>query len=292
MSRATDGVGRRYDFGQVDVFGASAYRGNPLAVVHDAIGPDGDQLDGDRLQAFARWTNLSETTFLMPPTDPAADYRVRIFTGTEELPFAGHPTLGSAHAWLEAHPDHDRDEVVQECGVGLVAIRRTADGLAFAAPPLINTGPVPTDTADRIRQVLGLRPEQIVASRVIDNGPGWVGVLLADDVDLLDLPTAALPGAVGLVSLRPVADRPANPDIEVRGFFASGGIAFEDPVTGSLNAAVAQWLIGEGVLAAPYRSRQGRAVGADGLITVDQDADGTIWVGGHVATMIVGTVVL
>lgn len=274
-----------FDFDQIDVFGATPLRGNPLAVVHDGVGPTDDQL-----QAFARWTNLSETTFLVPPTDPGADYRVRIFTGSEELPFAGHPTLGSAHAWLAAHPEHTADRVVQQCDIGLVTIRRTAAGLAFASPPLITDTAVPDELIARIRRVLGLEPDQIVASRVIDNGPGWIGVLVADGVDILALPNDGLPGAVGVVS-RSVGARTGH-DIEVRGFFASGGLSFEDPVTGSLNAAVAQWLLGQGILTAPYRAHQGTAVGADGVIGIDQDDDGTVWVAGSTTTMISGTVTL
>lgn len=274
-----------FDFAQIDVFGASPLRGNPLAVVHGAEG-----LSDDQLQTFARWTNLSETTFLVPPTDPGADYRVRIFTGSEELPFAGHPTLGTAHAWLQAHPEHAGDRIVQECGVGLVTLRRTEAGLAFAAPPLIKDEPVPDDLLTEIRQVLGLEPEQLLASRVIDNGPGWIGVLVADEVDIFALPTRELPGAVGVVSRSAAAGTPY--DIEVRGFFASGGIAFEDPVTGSLNAAVAQWLLGQGVLTAPYTAHQGTVVGADGVITIEQDPDGTVWIGGRTTTMISGTVTI
>ncbi|SDT42315.1 PhzF family phenazine biosynthesis protein [Microlunatus soli] len=274
-----------YDFSQIDVFGATPYRGNPLAVVQDA-----DGVDDDQLQAFARWTNLSETTFLVPPTDPGADYRVRIFTGSEELPFAGHPTLGTAHAWLQAHPEHEGDRVVQECGVGLVTVRRTGSGLAFAAPPLITDEPVDDQLLAEIRGVLGLTADQLLASRVIDNGPGWVGVLVTDDVDIMALPTRELPGAVGVISRSAAAG--TGHAIEVRGFFASGGIAFEDPVTGSLNAAVAQWLLGQGILTAPYSAHQGTAVGADGAIEIDQDADGTVWVGGRTTTMISGTVTI
>ena len=268
-------------FSQVDVFGATAYRGNPLAVVHDA-----EELSAEQMQAFARWTNLSETTFLLPPTSPEADYRVRIFTASEELPFAGHPTLGSAHAWLEAHPDFDGDRVRQECGVGIVTLRRTADRLSFAAPPLINSGPIDPERLATIRSVLGIGTEQVLASQVIDNGPGWVGLLLDDSVDILGLPSTGLPGSVGVVS------RSAGPDhdLEVRGFFETNGITFEDPVTGSLNAAIAQWLLGSGWLPAPYRAHQGTAVGADGVINIEQDGDGTVWVGGSTATMITGRV--
>ncbi|HEY9294130.1 MAG TPA: PhzF family phenazine biosynthesis protein [Microlunatus sp.] len=272
-----------HSFCQVDVFGAVPYRGNPLAVVHGA-----DDLSSQDMQAFARWTNLSETTFLLAPRTTDADYRVRIFTATEELPFAGHPTLGSAHAWLAAHPGFTGDQVRQECGVGLVTLRRSAEGLSFAAPPLIQSGPIDPDRLARILSVLGVRADQVLASQVIDNGPGWVGLLLDDAVDILELPSAGLPGSVGLVS------RSAGPDhdLEVRGFFETNGIAFEDPVTGSLNAAVAQWLLTSGWLTAPYRAHQGTVVGADGVIKIEQDADGTVWVGGSTETMIDGQVTI
>ncbi|QDP96894.1 PhzF family phenazine biosynthesis protein [Microlunatus elymi] len=270
-----------YTFSQVDVFGATRYRGNPLVVVHDA-----DGLSTEQMQDFARWTNLSETTFLMSPTNPDADYRVRIFTASQELPFAGHPTLGSAHAWLAAHPGFADDRVRQQCDLGVVAVRRSLDRLSFAAPPMINSGPVDPDLLDRIVSVLGLESQQVLASRVIDNGPGWVGLLLDDAVDLLTLPGAGLPGAIGLVSRTATAGY----DVELRAFFESNGIAVEDPVTGSLNAAVAQWLLPAGLLTAPYRAHQGTCVGADGVIMIEQDAGGQVWVGGRTQTMINGRV--
>jgi PhzF family phenazine biosynthesis protein len=271
-------------FSQVDVFAASPYRGNPLAVVHDATG-----LSTEEMQQFARWTNLSETTFLLPPSRPGADYQVRIFTGTEELPFAGHPTLGSCHAWLAAHPGHDGGEVVQECGVGLVTVRRGPDGLAFAAPPLLRDAGLTGAELEDLAAELGLPTDRIRAARLIDNGPGWTGVLLEDADAVLAVDGHGLRRPVGLVGPRPAGDPYA---IEVRAFFPSGGISFEDPVTGSLNAALGQWLLGAGILQAPYRAHQGTRVGADGAVLVDQDGDGTVWVSGATATMITGSVTL
>lgn len=276
-----------YDFDQVDVFGGRSFGGNPLAVVHDADGPSTAQL-----QEFARWTNLSETTFLLPPTTSEADYRVRIFTGSEELPFAGHPTLGSCHAWLRRHPDATRDTFVQECGVGLVRLRRSFDELvgeqlAFAAPPLINFGPVDPDRLKIIADALGIGLDRIERAQHIDNGPGWVGIQLTDAEQVLSVSSAGLPCPVGVVGPCP----PGGPyEVEVRGFFPSGGSVFEDPVTGSLNAALAQWLVPLGVLPNSYRAHQGTQVGADGVITIEQTDDGTIWVGGRCATKISGTV--
>jgi predicted PhzF superfamily epimerase YddE/YHI9 len=272
---------RSYPFAQVDVFAGSHCRGNPLAVVGDAEG-----LSEEQMQSFARWTNLSETTFLLHPTSPDADYRVRIYTGSQELPFAGHPTLGTAHAWLQAHPGHQRERIVQECGLGRVELRRTESGLAFAAPPLLRTEPVAADRVVRIAEQLAIGPDRIESVRLIDNGPGWIGVLLAEGSSVYEVATPGPDAPIGVISRH--ADGPYA--IEVRAFFPGGQQVFEDPVTGSLNAAVGQWLLGAGLLSAPYRAHQGTAVGADGVITIDQDPDGTIWVGGATTTMISGTV--
>jgi PhzF family phenazine biosynthesis protein len=272
-------------FRQVDVFATRPYSGNPLAVV-----VDGEGLADDQMQRFANWTNLSETTFLLPPTDPAADYRVRIFTTTWELPFAGHPTLGACRVWLDAGGSPaDDDEVVQECGVGLIRIRPTDDRLAFAAPPLVRSGPADAELRSRIERTLAT---EVVDVHWVDNGPGWVAALLpdADAVvsvrpdfgDTLDLKL----GVVG-----PAADD-LDHDVEVRAFFPGPGGMTEDPVTGSLNASLAQLLMARDSSLTSYVARQGTVLGRAGRVHVDRDPDGTIWVGGQVGTSIVGTVEL
>ncbi len=270
-------------FRQVDVFSSEPLLGNPVAVVHDA-----DGLTEEQMAAFARWTNLSETTFLLSPTDPAADYRLRIFTPGGELPFAGHPTLGSAHAWLEAggvpqHPDH----AVQECGVGLVRVRR-GRRLAFAAPELLRSGPVDPPDVTRIATALRIQPGDVVDAQWVDNGPGWVAVLLRDAEAVLALEPDQ--GAFGDLKVGAVGRHPEGSEcaIEVRAFVGSLGIA-EDPVTGSLNAGVAQWLAGT-VLPAAYTSSQGTALGRRGRVHLETDDAGVIWVGGDTLTTIVGTV--
>jgi PhzF family phenazine biosynthesis protein len=269
-------------FAQVDVFATEPYRGNPVAVVLD-----GEGLDDATMQQLASWTNLSETTFVLPPTRPEADYRVRIFTPSAELPFAGHPTLGTCHAWL-AHTGGHRDRVVQECGAGLVEIRRTPDGLAFAAPPLVRSGPVEPALLDRAVDALGLEHDEVLDAQWVDNGPGWLAVLLESAERALAIdPGPTDLDDIGVVGFHP----PGAPEaIEVRAFFrATGGALGEDPVTGSLNAAVAGWLLGSGRLRAPYVARQGTAIGRAGRVHVSQDAGGTIWVGGATSTMFEGT---
>lgn len=271
-------------FCQVDVFASAPYLGNALAVVLD-----GDGIDDAQLSAFARWTNLSETTFLLPPRHPRADYRVRIFTATRELPFAGHPTLGSAHAWLEAGGVPKRaDTIVQECDAGLIDIRRDGERLAFAAPPLLRDGPVADDLAGRIMRGLRVDPACVRGMQWVDNGPGWSGVLLdsADSVLALDIDPVALQSLnVGVIGPHP-ADGPA--DFEVRAFFTDGRI-IEDPVTGSLNASLAQWLIGSGIAPAHYRARQGTVLGRAGIVDLGQDGE-RIWAGGTCITCIEGAV--
>ncbi len=273
-------------FRQVDVFTTAAYRGNPVAVVLD-----GDGLSEPDMRRFANWTNLSETTYVLPPSDPAADYRLRIFTPSTELPFAGHPTLGSAHAWLEAGGVPRRDgTIVQECGAGLVELRRTADGLAFAGPALRRSGPVDAETLARATGAFGLAPDDVLDAAWADNGPGWIALLLADADAVLRLRRpAGLDLDVGLVGLH----RPGGPaELEVRAFFQVDGEPVEDPVTGSLNAAVAAWLTSSGRLSAPYVARQGTALGRDGRVHITADADGTLWTGGGSVTCIAGTVEL
>jgi PhzF family phenazine biosynthesis protein len=270
----------RRPFCQVDVFTAEPLRGNPVAVVLDAVG-----LSDDDMAGLANWTNLSETTFVLPPGDPGADYRVRIFTPVQELPFAGHPTLGTAHAWLEAGGTPAQGStVVQECGVGLVDIDR-GDRLAFAAPPLLRSGPADDALVAEIAGLLSLTPEDLVAVEWVDNGPGWVAALLADAEAVLAARPAFTELDLGLVGFHP----PGSPQaIEVRGFFPKDGALVEDPVTGSLNASVAQWLLGSGRLAAPYVAAQGTAIGRAGRIHVRQDDDGTIWVAGDTVTCVSG----
>jgi len=275
---------RRFD--QVDVFTAEPYRGNPVAVVHAA-----DGLDDARMQAFARWTNLSETTFLLPPTNRAADYRLRIFTTARELPFAGHPTLGTCHAWLAGGGRPRGETVVQECGVGLVRIRRDGSRLAFAAPPLRRSGAADDEVRARLAQALRIEPAAIRAAQWVDNGPGWVAVLLStrDEVLALKPDLARMTDGVGVVA--PTGDRtPGAPMFEVRAFVPRLG-AGEDPVTGSLNAGLAQWLIGAGIAPPHYVASQGTALGRAGRIHVDQVGD-DIWIGGDSVTCIAGEVQL
>ncbi|WP_101524774.1 PhzF family phenazine biosynthesis protein [Nocardioides houyundeii] len=271
-----------HDFRQVDVFSAEPLRGNPVAVVHAA-----DDLTEEQMRAFARWTNLSETTFLLAPTTAEADYRLRIFTPGGELPFAGHPTLGSAHAWLEAGGQAQHAErVVQECGAGLVTIRR-GERLAFAAPPLLRSGPADAETVRAIARALRIEPSEVVAAQWVDNGPGWVAARLrdADAVLALDPDYVAMADLdLGVVGLYPPG---GEVSIEVRGFAPELAVP-EDPVTGSLNAGVAQWLIGSGVLPPSYVAAQGTALGRAGRVHVDQVGD-TTWVGGDTSTTISGT---
>lgn len=272
-------------FAQVDVFGSGPCSGNPVAVVLDAEG-----LSTEEMQRFARWTNLSETTFVLPPDDPEADYRVRIFTPELEAPFAGHPTLGSCHAWVEAGGEaRSSDEIVQECGVGLVRIRRDEERLAFAAPPLRRSGPASPQDAARVAAALGLDEDEMLAVEWVDNGFSWIAVLLESAERVLELRPGQLDFDVGAVGFHPPGSEAA---IEVRAFFPIDGVAAEDPVTGSLNAGVAQWLLGSGRLQAPYVATQGSAIGRDGRIHVDQDADGAIWIGGRCETVIAGSVEL
>lgn len=269
-------------FSQVDVFSSEPLLGNPVAVVHDAEG-----VTDEEMRRFAHWTNLSETTFLLPPTRPDADYRLRIFTPSEELPFAGHPTIGSAHAWLEAGGrPRDRDEMVQECGSGLVRVRR-AERLAFAAPPLLRAGPVTDDERAQILTALAVTEDDVVDLSWGDNGPGWVVALLRDAEAVL----AVRPdwSSFGGLDIGVVGPYPAGSPcaVEVRAFCPSIGVV-EDPVTGSLNASIGQWLAGER-LPTSYVAAQGTALGRAGRVYVEKAGD-TVWVGGDAATTIKGTV--
>lgn len=286
-------------FAQVDVFTAVPYLGNPVAVVLDAGG-----IDDPEMARFARWTNLSETTFVLPPTDPAADYRVRIFTPGAELPFAGHPTIGTCHAWLEAggRPRDDRF-IVQECGVGLVTLRRDAGRLAFAAPPLLRSGPVDDPDLEAACRVLAIDCGQVVDAQWADNGPGWLAVRLGSAEAVLAIEPdfgAAESFDIGVVGPHPLgvvgphldaARGTEAPAIEVRAFFRAGSVAAEDPVTGSLNAAIGQWLLAEGAVTAPYVAAQGTALGRAGRVHVSV-GDGEVWVGGDAVTCVTGTVAI
>jgi PhzF family phenazine biosynthesis protein len=270
-------------FAQVDVFATSPFLGNPVAVVLDGTG-----LATEDMQRFAHWTNLSETTFILPPTTSEADYRVRIFTPTSELPFAGHPTLGTCHAWLASRQvDLDRDAVVQECGAGLVTVRRTADGWAFAAPPLVRSGPVDEALVRRIAEALRVERSEILDTQWVDNGPGWVAALF----DSAEAVLALRPGDVGF-DLGVVGPYPeGSPEaFEVRAFFPANGVTVEDPVTGSLNASLAEWLLRTGRATVPYTASQGTALGRSGRVHVTRDHDGTIWTGGGTITCVVGHV--
>ncbi len=304
-------------FSQLDVFTATALRGNPLAVVHDAVG-----LRDEQMAEFARWTNLSETTFLLPPTDALADYRVRIFTPGGELPFAGHPTLGSCHAWLAAGGQphsasgqphstgdhshsaaggsHAAGEVLQQCGVGLVRVRRapppaqagesSRTRLSFAAPSLLRSGPVEPQLRARAAAALGLDEAALLRLEWIDNGPGWIGALLADAASVL----ALRPDFVAMRGLKlgVVGPYPAGAEcqFEVRAFVPSLGVP-EDPVTGSLNAGIAQWLMAAGLAPDRYVAAQGAALGRAGRVHVQRLGD-DIWIGGDVTEVVSGTVAL
>jgi PhzF family phenazine biosynthesis protein len=272
-------------FSQVDVFTTTPYGGNPVAVVLDGAG-----LSTEDMQRFARWTNLSETTFVLPATVEDADYRVRIFTPVLELPFAGHPTLGTCHAWLEASADAEpTDTIVQECAAGLLPVRRTPDGLAFAAPPLVRSGPVEEALVQDIAAALSIDREAIVDAAWADNGPGWVAVLLAGADDVLALRPSFIDLDLGVVG--PFAEG-SEAAFEVRAFFPKDGSIVEDPVTGSLNASLADWLLRTGRARAPYVASQGGALGRAGRVHISRDPDDTIWVGGGTVTRIAGTVEL
>ena len=274
---------RRFSF--VDVFGVAPFSGNPLAVVADAEG-----LTSDEMQAITRWLNLSETAFLLAPTDPRADYRVRIFTLAHELPFAGHPTLGACHAWRAAGgAPRDPTRIVQQCGAGLIPIRAGGERLAFAAPPVVRGGPVAEDELAEAAAFLRIGRDAIRDARWIDNGPGWMGLMLESaDAVLAVEPQRHHAGrvAIGLVGPHAPGGEAA---FELRALFSDGqGGIVEDPVTGSLNASAAQWLFESGRATGAYVAAQGTLLGRTGRIHVDRDADGQVWVGGRTVTLFAG----
>ncbi|WP_328932398.1 MULTISPECIES: PhzF family phenazine biosynthesis protein [unclassified Streptomyces] len=278
---------RSRSFMQVDVFSTSPCSGNPVAVVLDGTG-----LSDEEMQGLARWTNLSETTFLLPPTVPEADYRVRIFTPGGELPFAGHPTLGSARAWLEGGgTPQDAERVVQECGVGLVTVRRGEGVLSFAAPPRLREGALDEDQLLRFVGALGIERDQVVAHEWVDNGPGWAVVRLSTAAEVLALEPdfSLVPDAmVGAIGAHPDGSRHA---FEMRTFAPGAGVP-EDPACGSMNAGVGQWLTSTGAAPACYRVSQGTRLGRAASIEITADADGTVWVSGAAVVLISGTITL
>ena len=280
-------MSRSRPFAQVDVFSTIPYLGNPVAVVLD-----GEGLDDEAMQRVARWTNLSETTFVLPPTAAEADYRLRIFTPGGELPFAGHPTLGSAHAWLE-HGGTPRDDsrIVQECAAGLIEVRRGEGILSFAAPATRRTGDLDDEYLSQVVSAFGIDRDQVLAHQWVDNGPGWAVVRLATAQEVLDLEPdlSRIPTAmVGAIGAYPEGSEHA---FEMRTFAPGVGVV-EDPVCGSMNASVGQWLIRPGAVDGSYRVSQGARLGRAGDITVTADEDGNVWVGGGTTSLFRGTVEL
>jgi len=270
-------------FRQVDVFSSEPFRGNPVAVVLDGAG-----LTTKQMQAFARWMNLSESTFVFRPDDAGADYQVRIFTPSTELPFAGHPTLGTCHAWLESgHAPQRPGRVVQQCGAGLVEVRQDSGVLGFAAPPLLRSGLVDEPIIRQAAAQLGIDRWDILDAQWADNGPGWIAILLENAQAVLNVKSVTGDLDLGVIGPYPAG---SECDFEVRAFFPVDGQPVEDPVTGSLNASLAQWLLGSGRATAPYVVSQGTALGRRGRVRVDTDEEGTIWVSGATMTRITGQV--
>lgn len=276
----------RYPFSQVDVFAPGPKAGNPVAVVHDA-----DGLSTDQMQSFANWTNLSETTFLLQPSEAGADYKVRIFTPKNEIPFAGHPTLGSAYAWLEQGWTPKADgHLVQECGAGLVKVRRDGVELSFEAPPLTKSGALEPEVFDQLVASLRIDREQVLACNWIDNGPGWLGVRLGTAQEILDLePDFTVMGQLN-IGVIGAYDDGGPADFEVRAF-APGHDVQEDPVTGSVNAGLAQWLLEEGVVKGNYTVQQGTTLGRGGRLSITVEPD-AVWVGGISRVVVSGHVLL
>ena len=273
-------------FAQVDVFTAVPYLGNPLAVVMDGTG-----LSTAHMQAFTDWTNLSEATFVLPPTHPQADYAVRIFCPGRELPFAGHPTLGTCHAWLQAGGVPKGRDVVQECGVGLVSIQRQGPRLAFAAPPLRRGGPLDEADVQLIAKGLGVARQDIVHHAWCNNGPQWRGVMLGSAEQVLALkPDPEILKGLDIGVVAPLSKGDAQ--FEVRAFFPGNNGLAEDPVTGSLNAAIGQWLIEAGLAPNSYVASQGACLARAGRVYVHRDEQNQVWLGGESVTCIQGSVKL
>lgn len=275
---------RIHKYSEVDVFSPLPYQGNPLAVVHDA-----DDLSTEQMQRFAKWTNLAETAFLLKPSNPQADYRVRIFSATQEFPFAGHPTLGTAFAWLDGG-GHSRNkhEVIQECGAGLVSVRVTNKSLAFKAPPLTRYEPVEEAQIREIAAALGIARQTILDCSWLINGPEWIGVKLASAQEVLALRPA--PADLGTLALGVIGEHPNGHDarFEVRAF-VGGDPVWEDPVTGSLNAGLARWMFDTSMTERHYIAAQGTVIGYHGRVQITADGD-DIWVGGNVTSCVRGEV--
>jgi PhzF family phenazine biosynthesis protein len=280
-----------YPFELIDVFAETPFTGNPLAVVHAAEG-----LSDEDMVQITRWLNFSETTFLLPPDDPAADYSVRIFTPASELPFAGHPTLGSAHSWMKAGGvPKQSGRIIQQCGIGLVEVKQDGDRLAFAAPPTIKSGPLDEALLDEISDVLNINRSDIIDHQWLDNGPGWMGIMLEN----AEAVRAVKPkgswkrrvdiGIVGKVGIVGAQAETADTQWEIRAIFSNHiGSLIEDPVTGSLNASTAQWLYASGRQSGPYVAAQGSCIGRAGRVHVIRDDDGTVWVGGKCHSLFAG----
>jgi len=280
-----------YPIQYVDVFGSESFSGNPLAVItaDDALTPR-------QMQRISHWLNLSETTFLLPATQPSADYRVRIFTPEQELPFAGHPTLGSCHAWLAAgHTPKQKGVVVQESEIGCVSIRRSSDILSFSAPPLLRSGPLSEEELEAVAAFLKIKREEIVDAAWVDNGPGWMGIRLASAEQVLAIqPDTGWSSSISVGVIGPDdSDSDSEFQFEVRAFYKEDkGALIEDPVTGSLNASLGQWLYNAGIVKGDYIAAQGTAIGRKGRIFVHRDETGQVWVGGQTHTQIHGVLTL
>ncbi|MGE4410638.1 MAG: PhzF family phenazine biosynthesis protein [Sphingobium sp.] len=282
-------AGHRCDL--VDVFASRPLTGNPLGVVHGAEG-----LSDAQMLAFTRWLGFSETSFLLSPTDPAADYHVRIFYPNGELPFAGHPTLGACHAWLQAGgKPRQGDIIIQQCSAGLIDIRRDDDRLSFKAPPLLRKGPMEADATAKAAKLLGIAEDRILDAVHADNGPGWVLLRLRSVDDVQAASITHKPDGIADIGLFAACEEGksstgSHADFEVRAFFTKAdGLLTEDPVTGSLNAALAQYAFANGLATGRYIACQGRAVGKDGIVHCRQDEDGSIWVGGRTDSISSGT---
>ncbi len=271
-------------FREVDVFCSAGFDGNPLAVVHDA-----NDLTTDQMQTIANWTNFSDTSFLLDPTDPEADYLVRIFTPNEELPFAGHPTIGSAHAWLEAGGSPNRPGlVIQQCGIGLVTLQNNGSQLGFESPELIRSGPASEADKNRNLAILGLEDHEVAAVEWIDNGPRWIGVELVDPGRIGTLSPSAVDSDQVDIAVFVVGSTLEGVDVEVRCFF--GTDLREDPVTGSANASIARYLRDRGTIDFPYVASQGTYMGRNGRAFVSEDQDGALWVAGDAKTLVTGEI--